>query len=281
LEEPVTLQFEGKVAFITGAARGQGRSHAVRFAEEGADIIAVDLCEQIASVAYPMSTPEDLDETVNLVEKTGRRIVAERADVRDFERLKAVVDNGVAELGRLDFVLANAGIAPCVGEPSHQLSAYLDSVDILLNGVYFTIEAALPALLAHGDGGAIVITSSSAAFKSPSPNFRTKNHGGAGYMAGKSGVIGLMRYYATTLAEKNIRVNSVHPTGVATPMIMNEQIGQYTVEYPEFAALMQNLLPVPLVEPSDISDAMIYLCGQSGRYVTAITLPIDAGITIK
>jgi NAD(P)-dependent dehydrogenase (short-subunit alcohol dehydrogenase family) len=252
-----------------------------REVEEGADIIAVDLCEQMASVAYPMATPEDLDETVNLVEKTGRRIVAERADVRDFERLKAVVDNGVAELGRLDFVLANAGMAATIGEPSHQLAAYLDAVDVMLNGVYFTIEAALPALLAHGDGGAIVITSSAAAFKSPSPGFGTKSHGGAGYMAAKAGVIGLMRYYATTLAEKNIRVNTVHPTGVATPMVMNEQVGQYAVEHPEFAALMQNLLPVPLVEPSDISEAMIYLCGQSGRYVTAITLPVDAGIGIK
>jgi len=154
----MAMQFGGKVAFITGAARGQGRSHAVRFAEEGADIIAVDICEQMDSVAYPMATPEDLDETVNLVEKTGRRIVAEHADVRDFQRLKSVVDKGVAELGRLDFVLANAGIAPVSSKSSQDMSAYLDAVDVLLNGVYFTIEAALPALLEHGDGGAIVIT---------------------------------------------------------------------------------------------------------------------------
>jgi SDR family mycofactocin-dependent oxidoreductase len=276
----VKPQFEGKVAFITGAARGQGRSHAVRFAEQGADIIAVDLCEQIASVAYPMSTPEDLDETVNLVEKTGRRIVAQRADVRDFERLATVVRRGVAELGRLDFVLANAGVIPD-GKTASELPAYRDAVDIMLNGVYFTIEAALPALLAHGDGGAVVVTSSAAAFKSPSPRFGTKNHGWAGYAAAKAGAIGLMQYYATTLAEKNIRVNTVHPTGVATPMIVNEYFDRYAIEHPEFAAAMQNLLPVSLVEPSDISEAMLYLCGQSGRYVTGSTLSVDAGVRIK
>ena len=153
-------QFANKVAFITGAARGQGRAHAVRFAEEGADIIAVDICEQIDSVGSPMATRADLDETINLVEKTGRRIVAEQADVRDMDRLRTVVDNGVAELGRLDFVLANAGIAPVFNDLADQPAAYRDAVDVLLNGVYFTIEAALPALLAHGDGGAIVITSS-------------------------------------------------------------------------------------------------------------------------
>lgn len=277
----MTNRFEGKVAFITGAARGQGRSHAVRFAEEGADIIAVDVCAQLDSVDYPMATPEDLNETINLVEKTGRRIVAEQADVRDFERLKAVVDKGVGELGRLDFVLANAGIGPVFGESSLQLGAYLDAIDVMLNGAYFTVEAALPALLAHGDGGAIVITSSAAGLKSVGPGFNTKSHGGAGYTAAKHGVVGLMRYYATTLAEKNIRVNSVHPTGVATPMIENEQVAQYIAEHPDFGAVLQNLLPVPVVESSDVSEALMYLCGQSGRYITGVTLPVDAGLTIK
>jgi SDR family mycofactocin-dependent oxidoreductase len=274
-------RLEGKVAFISGAARGQGRSHAVRFAEEGADIIAVDLCKQIDSVIYPMARPEDLDETVNLVEKTGRRIISAQADVRDLQRLTTVVEEGVAELGRLDFVLANAGIAPGFSELSRQISGYLDAVDVMLNGVYFTIEAALPALLQHDEGGAIVITSSAAGFKSFNPSFSTKSHGDAGYTAAKHGVIGLMRYYATTLAEKNIRVNTVHPTGVATPMILNEQIEQYGAEHPEFGERMSNLLPVPFVEPVDISEAMIYLCGASGRYVTGVTLPVDAGITIK
>jgi SDR family mycofactocin-dependent oxidoreductase len=274
--------FEGKVAFITGAARGQGRSHAVRFAEEGADIIAVDLCGQIDSVTYPMATREDLDETVNLVEKTGRRMVAEQADVRDFDRLKAVVANGVAEFGRVDFVLANAGIMPILGEPSQEMSAYLDAVNVMLNGVYFTIEAALPALLEHGEGGAVVITSSSAGLKVGGARFSTMSRGGAGYAAAKHGVVGLMRFYANTLAEKNIRVNSVHPTGVNSPMVVNEQFMQFAMEYPEFGQTMQNLLPgVPVIETSDVTEAMVYLCGTSGRYVTGITLSVDAGLVVS
>jgi SDR family mycofactocin-dependent oxidoreductase len=277
----MTAQFANKVAFITGAARGQGRAHAVRFAEEGADIIAVDICGQIDTIGYPMATRHDLDETINLVEKTGRRIVANQADVRDIGQLRAAVDKGVAELGRLDFVLANAGIAPVFNDLADQPAAYRDAVDVLLNGVYFTIEAALPALLAHGDGGAIVITSSAAAFKSLSPTFGTKSHGTAGYTAAKHGVVGLMRYYANTLAEKNIRVNSVHPSVVDTPMIINESVAQYVSNHPELSAALANLMPVPHVEPSDVTEAMVYLCGRSGRYVTGVTLPVDAGYAVK
>lgn len=274
-------QFEGRVAFITGAARGQGRSHAVRFAEEGADIIAVDLCDQIASVGYPMSTREDLDETVNLVEKTGRRIVAETGDVRDFERLKAIVADGVAELGRLDFVLANAGILPGFGEQRHEMAAFDDSVAVLLNGVYYTIEAALPYLLSQDEGGAIVITSSTAGLNSLCPTLTSQSRGMAGYHASKHGVVGLMRYYATSLAEKNIRVNTVHPTGVATPMILNEGFAELVAEHPEDVTGLQAPLPVELIDPSDVSEAMVYLCGRSGRYITGITLPVDGGISVK
>jgi SDR family mycofactocin-dependent oxidoreductase len=274
-------QFEGKVAFITGAARGQGSSHAVRFAEEGADIIALDLCEQIDSVAYPLARPEDLDETVNLVEKTGRRIVAEQGDVRDFEKLKSVVAKGVSELGRIDFVLANAGILPIAGEQAQDISAFVDAINVMLNGVYYTIEAALPALLDHGDGGAIVITSSTAGLTGMHAKFSQKNHGAAGYVAAKHGVVGLMRCYANLLAEKNIRVNTVHPTGLASPMIVNEQVDQLLADQPEYLQSLENLLPVPLIESSDISEAMVYLCGHSGRYITGITLPVDAGFAVK
>jgi SDR family mycofactocin-dependent oxidoreductase len=277
----MTGQFEGKVAFITGAARGQGRSHAVRFAEEGADIIAVDICGQIDSLAYSLPGREDLDETVNLVEKTGRRIVAEQADVRDFPHLQSVLVNAVAELGRLDFVIANAGIGPGIGLAQPTMYAYLDAIDVMLNGVYFTIEAAVPWLLQHGDGGAIVITSSAAGLKSLGRSFDTRDHGIAGYTAAKHGVVGLMRYFATTLAEKKIRVNSVHPTGVATPMIQNEAVEQYVEQHPAFAAAFENPLPVPAIDPDDVSAAMIYLCGNSGRYVTGVTLPLDAGVLIK
>ena len=275
------LQFEGKVALITGAARGQGRSHAVRFAEQSADIIAFDLCGQMPTVPYPMSTPEDLDETVNLVEKTGRRIIAEQGDVRDFERLKGAVANGVAELGRVDFVLANAGILPATDEDINDVAHYVDAVDVLLNGVYYTIEAALPYLLEHGDGGAIVITSSTAGLNALCPRFSVRNHGLAGYQAAKHGVVGLMRYYAASLAEKNIRVNTVHPTGVATPMLINDYFEQYFGDHPEALPALQNLLPVQMIDAADISEAMIYLCGQSGRYITGIALPVDAGLGVR
>lgn len=274
-------QFEGKVVFISGAARGQGRCHAVRFAEEGADVIAVDLCGQLDSVAYPMPTREDLDETVNLVEKTGRRIYAEQADVRDFERLKEVVAGGVAEFGRLDFVLANAGIFPAAGPQRMDISAFVDAVDVNLKGVYFTIEAALPALLDHGDGGAIVITSSAAGFKSVSTTFDMISHGAAGYTASKHGVIGVMRHYATALAEKNIRVNSVHPGGVATPMIINEAMGILVGDQPAFGEAQQPKLSMPPMDPSEVTDAIVYFCGRSGRHVTGVALPLDGGLTLK
>lgn len=277
----MTQQFAGKVAFITGAARGQGRAHAVRFADEGADIIAVDLCRQLDCVEYPMAGPEDLEETVNLVEKTGRRIVAEQCDVRDRDRLKDVVARGVAELGRIDFVLANAGIFPAVGTTRHHIAAFDDAIAVMLNGVYYTIEAALPAMLAHGDGGAIVITSSAAGFKPVSSGFDTMSHGAAGYTAAKHGVIGLMRHFAKSLAEKNIRVNSVHPGGVATPMIINEAAGRFVEEHGAFGAAQAPLLPVAVMEPDAITDAMVYLCGPSGRYLTGVALPIDGGLTVK
>ena len=274
-------QFEGKVAVITGAARGQGRSHAIEFAEQGADIIAVDLCAQIPSVAYRMADAHDLDDTVRLVEKTGRRIIAEQADVRDADRLKQVIGSAAAKLGRIDFVLANAGIAPVYGQQAHELSAYLDAIAVMLNGVYFTIEASLPAMLARGEGGAIVITSSAMAFKSVSPSFSTQSHGAAGYTAAKHGTVGIMRYFANVLAEKNIRVNSVHPTGVDTLMVTNPEAAEHMAAHPNWGKVMENLLPVPLVETADVTNAMLYLCGESGRYVTGVTLPVDAGLVVK
>ncbi|BBX17399.1 SDR family mycofactocin-dependent oxidoreductase [Mycolicibacterium duvalii] len=274
-------QLADKVAFITGAARGQGRAHAVRFAREGADIIAVDLCGQIDSVAYPMATLEDLQETVRMVEATGRRIVAEPADVRDRDRLAEVVARGVERFGRLDFVLANAGILPAGGRQAHDITAYTDAVAVMLNGVYFTVEAALPALLRNPDGGAVVITSSAAGFKPVSTEFGTMNHGAAGYTAAKHGVIGLMRHFARSLAEKNIRVNTVHPGGVATPMVLNEALAEWVGEYPSFGESQRPLLNLPMMTPDDVSDTMVYLCGPAGRYITGVTLPVDAGLTLK
>ncbi|WP_370329903.1 mycofactocin-coupled SDR family oxidoreductase [Mycolicibacterium hippocampi] len=273
--------FDGKVVFVTGAARGQGRAHAIRFAEEGADVIAVDLCDQINSVAYPMATPEDLEETVRLVEKTGRRIIAERGDVRDRDRLAEVVSRGVAEFGRLDFVLANAGILPAAGEQGRDISAYTDAIGVMLNGVYFTVEAALPAMLANPDGGVIVITSSAAGFKSVSTDFDSMSHGAAGYTAAKHGVVGLMRHFATSLASRNIRVNSVHPGGVATPMVLNEAMAGFVAEHPSFGESQRPLLTIPMMEPDEVSETMVYLCGPAGRHVTGVALPVDAGLMLK
>jgi NAD(P)-dependent dehydrogenase (short-subunit alcohol dehydrogenase family) len=228
-----------------------------------------------------MSTPEDLDETVRLVEKTGRRIIAERGDVRDRDRLAEVVSRGVAELGRLDFVLANAGILPAAGAQADDISAYTDAIGVMLNGVYYTIDAALPALLRNPEGGAIVITSSAAGFKPVSTDLGTMNHGSAGYTAAKHGVIGLMRHFARSLAEKNIRVNSVHPGGVATPMVLNEAMAGWVGEHPTFGESQQPLLTLPMMEPRDVSEAMLYLCGPAGRYLTGVALPVDAGLIIK
>jgi NAD(P)-dependent dehydrogenase (short-subunit alcohol dehydrogenase family) len=178
-------------------------------------------------------------------------------------------------------VVANAGIVPLVGVQAHDISAFNDAVDVMLKGVFNTVEAALPALLQRDDGGAIVIISSPAAISGMHARFAMKSHGGSGYVAAKEGVVGLMRYYANTLREKNIRVNTVHPTGVATPMTINESVDQLNADEPEYQVGMKNLLPIAFIEASDISDALVYLCGRSGRYITGISLPVDAGNAVK
>jgi len=211
-------KLEGKVAFITGAARGQGRSHAVRLAQEGADVIAVDLCEQIDTVPYPMATAEDLQETVREVEALDRRIVASVADVRSLSALEQAVRDGVAQLGRLDIVLANAGIAP-MGAEEDPTVAWQDVIDVNLTGVWNTVRAAAPVLVEQGEGGAIVLTSSTAGLK----GIGGESGGGQGYTAAKHGVVGLMRTFANTLAQHRIRVNTVHPTNVNPPLFMNER----------------------------------------------------------
>ena len=269
-------KLDGKVAFITGAARGQGRSHAVRLAEEGADVIAVDLCAQIDTVPYPMATPEDLEETTRQVEQLDRRIVARQADVRDGAALQAALDQGVAELGGVDVVLANAGIAPVSGE-SDPARAFRDVIDVNLVGVWNTVQAAVPTMIEQGRGGAIVLTSSTAGLK----GIGGDNAGGQGYTASKHAVVGLMRTYANTLAPHRIRVNTVHPTGVNTPMVVNEFMQRWLAEDPSIAGAMANLLPVEMVEPVDISNAILWLVSDDARYVTGVTLPVDAGFTVR
>jgi SDR family mycofactocin-dependent oxidoreductase len=271
----VTGKLEGKVAFITGAARGQGRSHAIRLAEEGADIIAVDICKQIATVGYPMATPEDLATTVKQVEVLDRRIVAREADVRDEAALRAAFEAGVAELGPVDIVLANAGIAPLSLHEEHD--AWQDVIDVNLTGVFNTVEIAIPSMIERGKGGAIVLTSSTAGIN----GIGGPGRGGLGYTASKHGVVGLMRSYANNLAQYSIRVNSVHPTGVNTPMVVNDVMQEFLQADPSLGQAMANALPVAMVEPVDISNAILWLVSDEARYVTGITVPVDAGFTNK
>jgi SDR family mycofactocin-dependent oxidoreductase len=268
-------RLEGKVAFITGAARGQGRSHAIRLAQEGADIIAVDICKQIATVPYPMATPEDLEATVKAVEELDRRIFAREADVRDEAGLKAAFDEGVAELGQVDIVLANAGIAPMSMHEEHD--AWQDVIDVNLTGVFNTVETASPSMIQRGKGGAIVLTSSTAGIN----GIGGPTRGGLGYTAAKHGVVGLMRSYANVLAPHNIRVNSVHPTGVNTPMVVNDVMQEFLQADPSMGQAMANALPVDLIEPVDVSNAILWLVSDEARYITGVTLPVDAGYTNK
>ena len=270
-------KLDGKVAFITGAARGQGRSHAVRLAQEGADIIAVDICGQIDTVPYPMATPADLAQTVKEVEALDRRIFAREADVRDEAGLRAAFEAGVAELGPVDIVLANAGIAPMSlhGPRTHQ--AWQDVIDVNLTGVFNTVEIAIPSMIARGNGGAIVLTSSTAGINGiggPSP-------GGLGYTAAKHGLVGLMRSYANILAPHSIRVNTVHPTGVRTPMVINDAMQEILAADRQMSSHIANALPVDMVEPVDISNAILWLVSDDARYVTGVALPVDAGYTNK
>ena len=274
---------EGKVAFVTGAARGQGRSHALRMAQEGADIIAVDLCGQIDTVPYPMATPEDLAETVRQVEALDRRIVATQADVRDGAALQAAVDDGVTQLGKLDIVAANAGIASYAAIEDISDEMWDDMIGTNLSGVFKTVRAAVPHLKANENGGSVVLTSSTAGIMGMAHL--------AHYVAAKHGVVGLMKVFAIELAPHMIRVNSVHPTTVNTDMVQNQ--GTYDLFRPDLAPgtatqddagdafLTLNLLTVKWVEPVDISNAVVFLSSDMARYVTGVQLPVDAGSVIK
>jgi SDR family mycofactocin-dependent oxidoreductase len=272
---------DGKVVLISGAARGQGRSHAVRFAGEGANIIGFDICRQMDSVEYPMSSPDDLAETKRLVTEAGGQMFAAEADVRDKSAVQDVVDEGRRQIGAVDIVLANAGILANTGERGKRQQAWVDSIDVMLSGVYYTVEAAVPAMIERAAGGAIVITSSTAGLKGLIRDYNTAVPGFAGYIAAKHGVIGLMRMYANALAAHNIRCNVVVPTSCATPMVVNDVFMRWKEEQAVLAKDMQNLLPVPAVDPIDISNAMLYLTSDLGRYVTGTVLPVDAGFCVR
>jgi (+)-trans-carveol dehydrogenase len=271
----------GKVALITGAARGQGRSHAVRLAAEGADIIAIDICAQIESVPYPLARPADLEQTAAEVRALGGRIVTAHADVRSQAELRAAVDAAVGQLGRLDIVCANAGIHSSA--PAHELpeQAWQDLIDVNLTGVWLTCKVAVPHIIAGGRGGVVIVTASVAGHKP----YATISH----YVAAKHGLIGLTKTLAQELAPRGIRVNAISPTQVDTDMIQNDMIYRLFVpdaERPtreQFAEASQatNLLPVPWVEPSDVSDAVAFLAGDGARFITGVSLPVDAGVLAK
>jgi (+)-trans-carveol dehydrogenase len=271
---------QDKVVFITGVARGMGRSHAVRLATEGADIIGLDLCRDVAAVGYPLATVEDLEETEHLVRACGRQCVTDVADVRDVEHVRSVLAKGVAELGRLDAVVANAGIFAAAPTLTMDESVWREHLDINLTGVWNTARAAAPVLIDAGRGGSMVLVSSAAAL--------TANPNTAHYTASKHGVVGLMRVLAAELGQHRIRVNTVNPTGVATPMVLNEanyRLFRPDLDEPTAADLAAvagtgNKLPVGLIEPEDVTNAVVYLLSDESRYVTGITLPIDAGLSL-
>lgn len=275
----------GKVAFVTGAARGQGRSHAVRLAEEGADIIAVDLCQDVETIGYPMATPEDLDETARLIEKTGQTAVIAQADVREAGPLRTALENGLAELGKLDIVVAQAGVAGMKGQPP--LQAWCDVINTNLIGTINAIQVALPHL---GAGASIIATGSTAALmdtaKKDSPG---NDPGGMAYVHSKRALSTYVHDLATELAPLGIRANVIHPTNTNTPMLQSEpmyrsfrpDLDNPTRADAEPVFGVQQAMRIPFVEPEDISNAVLWLASDEARYVTGVQLRVDAGGYLK
>lgn len=270
----MTGRVEGKVALVTGAARGQGRAHAVLLAAQGADVIITDLCEPIPHVAYPSPTLEDLEETARLVREQGRRCVAVQADVRDRAAMSAALEQGVGELGTLDIVVANAGVMVMAGWEDQTPEIWDLTIGTNLTGVWNTAQLAAPYLVKNG-GGSMVLISSAAGVKA--------NPFVAAYVASKFGVKGIMHALAAELAEHKIRVNSIHPTGVATPMVEGEMMGKVIAPLyaasPRLAPMGMNLLDVGMIEPEDVAQAVLYLASDESRYVTSLEMTVDAGIT--
>ncbi|MEU6745919.1 mycofactocin-coupled SDR family oxidoreductase [Spirillospora sp. NPDC046719] len=268
------MLLEGRVAFVTGAARGQGRSHAVRLAREGAAVIAVDVCAPTSEDnGYPASAPADLEETARLVKAEGRPVLVREADVRDSAALEAVLREGVEQLGgRLDVVVANAGICNWGRFWEMREEQWQTLIDINLTGVWRTLKAAVPFMIEAGNGGSIITVSSVAGIKS----LPGQGH----YSAAKHGVVGLTKAAAIELGEYGIRVNSVHPWGVRTPMGEDANVAKVLGEHPSYAASFAAALPeLPLAEPGDISDGVLWLASDLSRTVTGTQLTLDMGAT--
>jgi len=278
-------RLEGKVAVITGAARGQGRAHAVRFAQEGADIIALDICRQIESNPYPLATPEDLAETERLVKEAGRRIVARQADVRERAELKEAIDEGVTELGRLDVVVANAGILPmAMGQP--EVGDFVDAADVDLVGVMNTVSVSLPHLL---DGSSIIVTGSTAGLVPGAADNPIMGPGGAGYGWSKRTLVSYVEEMALHLAPRLIRINAMHPSNCNTHLLHNDGLyGLFRpdLEHPsredaELAFTFFQAMPIPYVEPEDVANLALFLASDEARYITGQQIGVDGGALLK
>jgi SDR family mycofactocin-dependent oxidoreductase len=268
-------KLDGKVAFVTGAGHGQGRSHAVRLAGEGADVILLDICHDIDTIGYGMSNEAELEETAKLVEKEGRRAVFGKADVAKFDEVKRVFDEGLAELGRIDIVVANAGILSFGLTWEITDEQWDDVLAVNLKGPWNTARVAIPTMIEQGSGGSIIMTSSSAGLRAAALM--------AHYTASKHGVVGLARTLAVELGQYDIRVNTVHPCGVATAMASDPRIPEFFMKFPElFGPLGENLLPTPGgIEANDVSDAVVWLASPEARNITGIQLPVDKGQTAR
>ncbi len=274
---------EGKVVFITGAARGQGRSHAVRLAEEGADIVAIDICGQIASNRYPLATPEDLEQTVKEVEATGRRILARQADVRQRDQLQAVMDEAISTFGHVDVVVANAGICPMADQTL--CSSFVDATDVDLIGVMNTVAVSLPHLQA---GASIIVTGSTAGMMKGTTEMMGAS-GGVGYSWAKQTVARYVEVLALQLAPHMVRLNGIHPTNCDTHLLQNEDIYKAfrpDLEHPTrddavLAFPAMQAMPIPWIDPQDVSHLVCYLASDESRYMTGLNIRIDAGAMLK
>jgi SDR family mycofactocin-dependent oxidoreductase len=267
---------DGQVAFITGAARGMGRAHAVKLASEGADVIAVDICAEFDSTDYAGATEADLAKTAELVVRQGRRIVTRQADVRDPAAVDAALADGLDAFGRLDIVLANAGIIRMTDSDDPRRT-FRDIVDVNLIGAWNTVDAAIPALVAGGRGGSIVLTSSTQGLRASG----TERPGLQAYAASKRGLVALAQGWAAQLAPHSIRVNTIHPSGVATDMIINTTTMALAQAQDPWLATQQNLLPIALLQPEQIAEAVAWLVSDAGKFITGTAWPLEAGFILR